>query len=537
MVKKVGFIVAAYLLSTLVWSCYEKTDCPKDIDQLFDLYFYETLKIKPELASSLGIADVKSVGNITNKLTDVSIEATERDYALARKFRACLDTYKTNQLTPSQTLDLEILKWYLDMVLEGEPFKYHEYLINQLFGVHNNLTTLMTNYHTIETLPDAEDYISRLNKYEDKFEQLFEQLAIRKEKGIMPPRFILETVEKEMWDFIQVPPKNNVLYTSFVERVKPLDTIGEDAKERLYTQVENAIQKAVYPAYEKFITYIKTVKDSATVEAGVWKLPEGEKYYQYCLYRHTTTRLSPEAIHQLGLREVERIQKQIKAICGTLVPVEGRPLNEIVNQYWGAVVNEQNRAIGYPETEEGKNQILIDYQAFIDDTRNKIPQLFSLYPETPVQVKRVPAFQENTMPTHYAPPSLDGKRPGTFYANLSAFTFKPNMQTLTYHEVTPGHHFQISIEQEKSANRKFKNLLMFTGFIEGWALYAEKLGLNPDEILPGNGSNEVIELAVRTFLSSGDEAIMAHPSFVVYSMIVQAAGGMIPQPPGFGQQV
>lgn len=462
------------LLMSAVWSI-SQDDAPADIEQLFDRYSREILKLDPELASQLGINEEMGFQVEKDALTDVSEQAIIRRYDLMCTYNSWLASYDRAELAPSQQLVSDVLSWYLDCMLQEEKFKHHSYIINHMLGVHNRLTTLMTEHHTIENLKDAEDYISRLRNYRDKFNQLLESLKIREEKGIIPPVFIIDKMNEVMSGFISVDEKENLLYTFFKDRVEKLQNIDDKMKERLYQDVEDNIKNYVYPSYRDFIAHLKKLQEKATYDAGVWKLPDGDEYYKYCLRYHTTTTLSPEEIRQIGLKEVERIQKEIRELFASLGFTEGKTFGEVTSQYWQALYNEYDERFHYPDTEKGREQALKDYQAIIDDVEKKMPQLFPLAPKVPVIVMRVPEFKESTLGTYYQPPPLEGSREGIFYANLSHLPFKPGMKTLTYHEAIPGHHFQFVIERESPDHRMFRNFFFFTVYAEGWALYVEKL--------------------------------------------------------------
>ncbi len=468
------YLGLSFMLLSTVWS-FPQGDVPDNIEELFDRYTRDIIELNPEIASEIGITEEMGFTVKKDELTDVSEQAIMSEYNLFRTYNSWLKTYNKAEITLSQQLDADILYWYHDTKLQGEKYRHHQYIINHLLGIHNALTSLMTEYHTIETFKDAEDYISRLGNYSDKFKQLLEGLKIREEKGIIPPIFIIEKMDEVMSDFISVDEKENLLYTSFRDRVKKLQNIDEKTKERLYQSVEDNIKNCVYPSYRDFIAHLKKLQQKATYDAGVWKLPDGDKYYEYCLRYHTTTTLSPEEIHQIGIKEVERIQKEMKELLASLGFTEGQTFGEIQSKYWTAMYSKYDERFQYPESEEGRKQALRDYQAIIYDVEKKLPQLFPLIPKAPVIVMRVPDFQESTLGTFYQPPPLDGSREGIFYANLSRLPFKPGMKTLTYHESIPGHHFQFAIEREAPNYRIFRSIFFFTAYAEGWALYAEKL--------------------------------------------------------------
>lgn len=478
-----------------------------DIEQLFDNFTREYLALNPELVSELGITKEMGYDIKKDALTDVSDETIDREYNMMRKYKALLDSIDRKELTYSQSLSADILSWYLDSKLNGEEFRYHPYVIDHMFGFHNQLTTLMTEYHTINTLKDAEDYIARLEKFGTKFDQLLGAQKIREDMGIIPPIFIIDRLASAMSEFVSVEPHENILYTSFRDKVRDLQGLDINTKENLYREALDKIKSVVYPSYSEFILNLNRLKEKATEDPGVWKLPRGDKYYEYCLHYHTTTNLSPEEIHQLGLKEVERIQDEIRNLLASLGIKQGETFGQLQNIYYQTLGDRDDGGLFYPQTEEGKEQALEDYQAIIDQVADKLPQLFSLIPDARVTVKRVPEYKEKTMGTFYLPASLDGSREGIFYANLSNLPLKPGMKTLTYHEAIPGHHFQFSVERESPDHRMFRNLFFFTGYAEGWALYAEKLAKEQgwyDDIYSTLGYlNSELFRAVRLVVDTG----------------------------------
>ena len=454
----------------------QEGDNTNDIEQLFESYFREMIEINPEYATHLGLSDEMGISYAKDELTNVAEAALNYELNLIRKYRARLQAVEREKLSDSQRLAYSILLRQLNNQLEGEEFRHHSYIINHIFGVHNSLTTLMTEYHTIESIEDAQNYISRLEKYAVKFDQLLEGLRIREQKGIMPPRVIIEKTTSTMSDFISVDVKDNVLYTSFVTRFIKLENIELTTKLKLYEQVKNNIEAYVYPSYQKFISHITKLQQKATDDAGVWSLHDGDRYYEYCLRTHTTTGLTAKEIHKIGLKEVKRIHKEMIKILKS-IGVEKTTFYNMVTKYRRSLWREGSEQFYYPNTRTGRAQVLKDYQTIIDEVEQKLPNYFSVIPKTTVKVKAVPKFKQNTMGAHYSPASLDGKREGVFYANLTNLPFKPGMQTLTYHEAIPGHHFQFTIQRESAEIRLFRHLSFFTAYVEGWALYAEKLAM------------------------------------------------------------
>jgi uncharacterized protein (DUF885 family) len=453
---------------------YTQQNAPtNDIEGVFDAFFREMIELDPEFATQLGIPEQLEFNIAYDALTDVSKQAINRQYDLLKEYQAKLRAINSAQLTSSQQLSKDILLWYIDNSLYGEKFRYHNSIVDPIFGVHNSLTTLMVEYHRIETMQDIKNYITRLEKYPQKLEQLLEGLRIRREMGIIAPKCMIEKTKKIMLDFIRINAEENVLYTSFREKL-----LNADSTEfAFHEQVKHNIERHVYPSYQKFIKYLDELMLIAKNDVGLWRLPEGEDYYRYCLRSHTTINLSPKEIHNLGREEVERIQEDAINILISLGFTERKSFGLMMNQYWRFMSQKNNLNYFYRSTDHDKKRVVEDYRNILSDVQNRLPDLFSLIPETPVIVKPVPDFKEITMGAHYEPASLDGQRKGIFYVNLANLPFKPRMKSLAYHEGIPGHHFQIALQQESSDIRLFRNLLHFTGFIEGWALYAEKLGM------------------------------------------------------------
>ncbi|MCP4155772.1 MAG: DUF885 domain-containing protein, partial [bacterium] len=305
--------------------------------------------------------------------------------------------------------------------------------------------------------------------------------------------------------FIAAQPRENSLYTTFEFRLKK--TLPQDSKKRdqLLSKTESLLKESIYPAYQTFINKLVQLKEKTVNDAGLWRLPDGDAYYAYCLRRHTTTELTPEEVHRLGLNEVNRIQKELLKSFKKL-GIEARTFQSGLRQYFDTYLR-GNQKFSYPRTEAGRLQALKDYQEIIEKVKPKLSRYFSRMPKVGVTVKRVPAFRQRSMGSHYVRAKLDGSAGGFFYTNLVYPPRKPGMETLTFHEAIPGHHFQYAIQQESGEVPVFRSLVTFTGYIEGWALYAEKLAYEGNfftDIYSSNGClrSELLR-AVRLVVDTG----------------------------------
>jgi len=457
------FIVGGWWIYKLIWGK------PLSINHFYERVFIEFLLDDPELLTQLGIIDNTRLDFHSGKLTDASPARTEKLAGKAERDLQTLRKYNRDRLEGQTALSYDILDWFLQNAVESRRFMYHNYPVNQLFGVQNTLPTFMANSHQIVNDKSARNYISRLSQFRSKFEQVLEGLQMRAEMGIIPPQFVIDRVLTEMRNFTEQDIRKNILFTSFKERVDTIDAIED--KNELYEQVETEIANTVYPAYELFINYFEDLKTKATDDDGVWKLPDGDAYYVHQLRSMTTTDLPPQEIHEIGLAEVDRIQNEMIEILTSL------------GYYYGSfadamrAITEDERYL-YPNTDEGRKQAIAYYQTMIDEIDERIDVAFDIRPSVGVRVERIPEFREATAPgAYYQPPALDRSRPGVFYANLRDMTEVPKwgMRTLAYHEAIPGHHFQIAIQQEIEDVPTFRNVLPFTAYTEGWALYAEQL--------------------------------------------------------------
>jgi uncharacterized protein (DUF885 family) len=451
-------------------------DEPGNIEELFESYARELVNLFPETVAYIGI-DGKMNGKVNNdRWNDESVEAIKNISTIKRKYSQWLARYDRNRLTPSQRRAADILKYALDRDLEGEKFQDHFYLISHVNGFHDTLTTILAEYHRIETIKDANAYISRLEKYQEKIRQILDRLKIKEKNGLLPPQHIIKNYMNVLSHFIDTTPHNNILYTSFKRRIQRLN-IDKDQKENLYQEVREKISSKVYPSYKEMIDNLNRLTQNTSRKAGVWRLPQGDEFYRYCLKYHTTTAMTPKEIQKIGLNEVKRIQREIKRLLASTGFNEDMSFRDLMNYYWGWQARRNREKLYYPNTNQGRIQALEDYQKHIKAIIPLLPDVFSLIPKTKLLIKPVPLYKISIAGAHYEAAPLNGKGEGIFYMNLASLPFKPGMKTLAIHEGIPGHHFQISIEREIPGIRLFRHFFFFTAFIEGWALYAEKLAM------------------------------------------------------------
>jgi len=304
--------------------------------------------------------------------------------------------------------------------------------------------------------------------------------------GIIPPRFVIDRVLNEMKGFTgQGQPKielekgdddpihKNILYANFKDKIDTLKALSDADKKELNDRVEVEMRATVFPAYQKLINYFTVLREKANDDDGVWKFPDGDKFYRYMLKQNTTVSLDPEEIHNIGLSEVSRVEKEMREILISQGYKDTtKTIGEVVQS-----LNKEERFL-YPNDDEGRKQALAEYNRLLDDISNNLDSAFDVRPKASLEVKRVPAFkEEGSAGAYYSGPPVDKSRGGTFYVNLRDMheIVKFGMKTLAYHEGIPGHHFQIAIQSELENVPMFRNILGFTSYAEGWALYSERV--------------------------------------------------------------
>lgn len=477
---------------------------PWSIEHFYTRVFAETLWEHPMLLSQLRVLEPYGIRWHNDELDDFSTAFTERESERVRTNLRTLRAYPLDEQTDEQRFSTRVLDWYLQVLADGEEFRFHDFPLNQFHGVQTELPDFLLNVHQIHDARDARDYVTRLEKTGLAIDQVIDAMRFRMARGIVPPRVIVERVGADVERFLAAGPEASPLLTHFAEQVAKLDAVSEQERRQLLTAARQAIAEIVWPAWERLRGFVPELAAKAHEEVGAWALPEGSLYYGWALRYHTTTNLDADAIHELGLREVERIHGEMRAIlaeegyavsdvtteaiappaefAATTTP-EGEPTEEptpAVVPSLGDVLRavQANPPVRYADDDEGRQRILADYQAIVDEAQRRLPELVTRLPRAPVRVERVPAFKEaGAAGAYYMPAPLDGSKPGIFYANLrSPSEVVPfSMRTLAYHEALPGHHLQIALAQEMSGVPFFRRVIPFTAFIEGWALYAERI--------------------------------------------------------------
>ena len=455
----------AALLGGAIWVVNLIWFRPFSIDWFFDKVFVEFAWNKPQLLSSLG------VDFFNDELNDSSPEAEEKDIALLKKDYEQLLEYDRDSLSDQQKLSYDILAFYLQDEIKGLEYRYHGYEMTQRGGAYQGIINFMSSVHDIEDKGDAEDYLSRVSQIGTLFDHSIDSVKKQQSMGVVPPAFVITKILENLHNIRDPDVVDSPLAKDFFEKVDALEGLDDDSKGMLKAQMITHMEQIVNPAYDRLLETFENLQDVATNDAGIWKLPDGDKYYQYRIKSMTTTDYTAEELHKLGLEEVDRIVSEMGSILASEGYV-GKSVGEFMQD-----LNKEERFL-YPDTDEAREQILEEYRRIITEADARMDEMFDVRPKSAVEVRRVPTYREKTAAGgSYQAPSPDGERPGIFYANLYDIKATPkySMRTLAYHEAVPGHHFQIAIKTELEGLPMFRNFIGFTSYSEGWALYAERL--------------------------------------------------------------
>tara|TARA_Y100000590_G_scaffold131443_1_gene150174 strand:- start:1734 stop:3566 length:1833 start_codon:yes stop_codon:yes gene_type:complete len=409
-----------------------------------------------------------------DKLDDISPEREKFEFQEAKKSLKWLsDSIKIGLLDKTTRLSYDLYRQRLENQINDFKYRLYNYPINQMFGMQSRVPAFMINMHKVSTKKDAEAYISRLNQIKPLFQQLEENLKERKEAGIVPPGFVFDHVLDDSRNVITGYPFEGrdscALFKDIYFKIHKLD-LSESEKNILVDQAKGAILESVQSAYISLIGLLRDIASKTNEKDGVWRWKNGDAFYYNALKRTTTTDMTAEQIHQLGLSEVDRIHMEMKKIKDQV------GFNGSLQDFFKEL--KENDRFYYPDTEEGRQAYLEEAVNIVEKFKLRLDELFITKPKADMIVKRVEKFREKSAgKAFYQRPAPDGSRPGTYYANLYSMRMMPiyQMEALAFHEGIPGHHMQLAIAQELKDIPKFRKFSGYTAYSEGWGLYSEYL--------------------------------------------------------------
>ena len=470
-----GIALSVSFIFLLVSSCKEasKEDVnqTEDVSQTealnkwFDVKYEEQLQMSPLGLTAQGRKDQYG------KIDDMSKEAEDQQLAwYTESVNELKENFDYDTLNDTDQTSYDLWMYQYETLKEGFAYRDMDYVFDQMRGLHAQLPTYLINFHKVDSLADMNAYISRIQESGRAMNQLVDRAKEQAALGILPPKFAFETVIKQTKSLVDGTPLLNDM-NGKIDALMASDNINSEQADDLKEQSQKALSAYFKPAYENLLAWLEIEIDNAeATPTGVSRHPNGKDFYNYRLKVFTTTDLTADEIHEIGLSEVARIKQEMLAIKDK-VGFEG-DLNAFFN-----FVN-TDKQFFFPNTDEGRQAYLDESTKYLDDLTEKLPDYFGILPKAKLEVRRVEAFREQDgAPQHYSAGAPDGSRSGTYYAHLSDMNAMPKttMEGVAYHEGNPGHHMQISIAQELESVPKFRTQAGFSVYSEGWGLYSETL--------------------------------------------------------------
>jgi len=429
----------------------------KALNQIFKDYWEDNLAHSPELASSLGDK------RWNDQIADYSVKAYNQNLEREQGFLMRLAVIDDKGLSDQEKISRELLLRQFTQDQEAAEFKEWEVPVNQLGGIQTAYPDLVAQL-SFTTVKDYDDWIARLHLVPRAFEQVTANMALGIEDHNLPPKYLLDKVLAQVKEFAAQKPEDSPLASplkKFPDGIKPLE------QERIKKEMLDAIGNEVIPAYMRFARFLEvSYVPACRTEPGISSVPNGAKYYQFLIRQSTTTDLTADQIHQIGLDEVKRDESEMEAIAKKM------GFANLAAFRAALAANPKLKATS-------GDQLLAAYKSYIGPMQAKLPELFGRLPKARLEVLPVPDYLEKVMyPAYYEDGTPDGSRPGHLRVNEYNATDRNlyAIEAVAYHEGIPGHHLQISIAQETEGLPAFRKFQSYTAFVEGWALYSERLG-------------------------------------------------------------
>ncbi|OFW00659.1 MAG: hypothetical protein A3I61_12470 [Acidobacteria bacterium RIFCSPLOWO2_02_FULL_68_18] len=442
----------------------------RSIDDFFREFAAEWVRGNPNQAVATRYLAGPEQERLERELTPATSAWQRHRVQLASRGLAALRRFDRVSLPAAQQVAAELLDWQLDTIAAGEPYLDYVFPLEQFGGTNISLVTTLTVSHPVRSARDGENYLARLAQVGARMAEAAAEARRLDGAGILPPRFILRATIAQMQQFIAPPPAEHGFVATLNERLAGLPDVPAARRESLVAEAARLVETGVYPAWRTAIALLTAQAERATDEAGLWRLPRGREAYAYHLRRHTTTTLTADEIHEIGLREVERIEQEMGVVLHRLGRTNGA-LNDRIEQL--------GKDLSYPLDEQGRGALMADVEAVMRDAEQRVAPFIERPPRATVIAQAYPRFREATAAASYNAPPLDGSRPGIFQIPLRpARMSKFGLRTLVYHETVPGHHLQVALDLENTAQPLFRRVRLFggiTALTEGWALYAERL--------------------------------------------------------------
>lgn len=423
----------------------------------------------PEQATQKQYFEGKEQDALDRKLTPNTVVFRAAEVAAAKKSLAQLAKIDQSALTPQQRASAATIAWSLQGTVDAYPYRDYNFVFNQFTGLHVQIVNFLSQQHPIRNRRDIENYLVRLKAVAGKMDTGIVQARGAAANGILMPTFITQASIGQLDRFLDGAPDGNVLVASLVQRMGAVKDLPAADQAKFAADATAIVKQSIIPVFQRTRALLQEQLPRTNNDAGLWRLPHGDQAYAVVLRQMTSTDYTPQQIHEIGLREVARIEKEMNGLLVSIGYSEGS-----IKERMAKLEKDQQ-----PKEADPRPQLLARYDAIMRDAEARAKELFDIVPKAPVVVKREPPFTEKTAAAHYTGPAKDGTRPGIFWAPLPGPEFRiVGMRTLVYHEAVPGHHFQVALQQENTGLPRYRRDRVFgvgSAYGEGWALYAEQL--------------------------------------------------------------
>ncbi len=471
MKAKILLIIGIGILS----SCQHKqVNNSVDLNTLYKESTITLFKARPSSSTMFGLDEQLAGGKFGHRLADFSPDAEAK---LRHGLRLINHQLSSLNTTDDNTAVMQNLTRYFsgnqafDIGYIDVWMGLSAFVVNQINGPLIDVPNTMITNQQINNLDDANDYIHRLDHFDLFVENILAKISADSDKEWVPPLVIVNKSIKAMKSFIKPDPNKHPFVKSFANKIDKVTTINPQQKLELISKVKTLVTNKVYPAYKSVVTQLNDLTLSARTDSGIWSQPGGEAFYKDAVKILGDTDLTPAQIHQLGLDEVHRITKEMDRILqaqGTSDGTVGQRMTEI---------NDDPKFL-YEDSDKGRKLLLKDINGYIDEISSRMDEQFATRPKYAIEVRKFPKSREESAPGGmYTNPPLDGSAPGIYWINLRDIKANPkfDLKTLTYHEAIPGHHWQVALNLEQDSLPMLRRIAPYNAYVEGWALYSEKV--------------------------------------------------------------
>ncbi len=486
-------VLLACLLGASMWFWFT----PVGLNNYINKVTLQALLRSPESLSSLGFLDDTPLDFHGHRLTAFTREEELATLDFIRRAREGLNRYGPEGLDPQERLTWHIAAWMMDDQLAQGRFERGGYRLTQLDGVTVQLPQFLTDVHPVRSRSGAERYLKRLEAFGEILQQAHHRVSDDRDHGVVPPDFIVRRVLEQLRAFIAPQAADHVLVRSLGDRLAAVESVDQALRDDFERRAQAIVEGRIVPAYRRLISLHEDLLTRTDSRAGIERIPRGREIYEAALASHTTTRLSADEIHALGLTEVGRLKREMQEILNA--QGIGRPTQDLHVRI--AALNAQAGQI-FPNTDEGRKAMIDHLMDIHEKVMRVAPRHFKTVPPHPLEIVRVPEYQQDGSPGgYYSSPALDGSRPGRFYINQKDTADNPRWTLASFmvHEGAPGHHFQAAAALSIEGIPLMRQMANFTAYAEGWALYAERIAKTDMGLYDGDPLGDLGRLQAEMF--------------------------------------